>query len=62
MRPEDLLFLLRPKDFRVVIIAPDGSTTHEACFGTQAEAKRFAAQHRTDRDVVMVHRRHAGRN
>lgn len=46
---------LRPKDYQVQIVAPDGSITHDAKFGTKDEAKRFATANRGAMDMVMTH-------
>lgn len=62
----DLLRLfdaLRPKDYRVTIIAPDGKTTESPKFGTQDEAKVWAAANAdVSRDVVMTHFKNAAAN
>jgi hypothetical protein len=45
---------LRPMDYRVTIIAPDGSTTESPKFATSAEACKWAkANANSERDVVM---------
>lgn len=46
---------LRPKDYRVQIVSPDGSITHAAKFGTKDEAKRYAIANRGERDMAMTH-------
>ena len=46
---------LRPKDYRVTIIAPDGSTTDSPKFATQAKAQRWAVANSTpERDVILT--------
>jgi hypothetical protein len=55
----DLLRLfdaLRPRDFRVQIVAPDGSITHDAKFATKSEAKIWANANRQPADVAITHR------
>ena len=44
----------RPRDYRVQIIAPDGSVPHDAKFATRDEAKAWAKSHRGPRDLVMT--------
>lgn len=51
-----LIDALRPRDYRVTIIAPDGRATDSPKFITNAEAVAWAkANANPDRDVVMTH-------
>jgi hypothetical protein len=55
----DLLRIIdasRPRDYRVTLIARNGSTTNSPWFATKAEARRWAEAHAdVDRDVVVTH-------
>ena len=56
-RDFELLTILgrfRPLDYRVQIIAPDGSFTHDERFGTREAAERFASANRGTSDVVLI--------
>ena len=55
-RPELLRLLdaVRPKDFRVQIVAPDGSIVADRKFETKDEAKRFINENRGDGDVAIT--------
>jgi hypothetical protein len=50
-----LLESIRPKDYRVQIIRPDGTITCDRIFGTKAEASRWAKANRQPSDVAMTH-------
>jgi hypothetical protein len=46
---------LRPRDYRVTLIAPNGSTTDSPWFATKAEARWWAEAHAdVNRDVVVT--------
>ena len=49
-----VLDAVRPRDFRVQIIAPNGSIVADRKFGTKDEANRFANENRGERDVAMT--------
>ena len=50
-----LVDALRPRDYRVTLIARNGSTTDSPWFATKAEACRWAEAHAdVDRDVVVT--------
>lgn len=55
----DLLHIidaLRPKDYRITLIARNGSTTDSPWFATKAEARRWTEAHAdVKRDVVVTH-------
>jgi hypothetical protein len=51
-----LIDAIRPRDYRVTIIAPDGRTTDSPKFATSTEAALWAkANANSDGDVVMTH-------
>lgn len=60
-KPADLDLLqlfdaLRPRDYRITLIAPNGSTTNSPWMATRAEARAWAAAHAdVTQDVVMTH-------
>jgi hypothetical protein len=45
---------LRPQDYRVQIIRPDGTITCDRKFGTKADAARWAKANRQPSDVAMT--------
>jgi len=45
---------MRPKDYRVQIIAPDGSVRHDRKFSTKADASKWANAKRQAADVAMT--------
>lgn len=55
-RVQRVIDALRPRDYKVTLIAPDGSLTESPRFATKPEAQRWAKAHaRINEDVVVTH-------
>jgi len=52
--PDDKLAELRPLEYHVRIVAPDGTITHDRTFGTKNEAEFYANRNRKERDMVIT--------
>lgn len=52
--PTDSLAGLRPLDWHVRIVAPDGTVTHDRKFGTKGEADLYGKMNRKERDVIIT--------
>lgn len=50
-----IINILRPRDYRVTLIARNGSTTDSPWFATKDEARRWAETHADVERVVVTH-------